>query len=293
MIMTFQTKSADRKPRSYIVIDLESAVVDDVAHRRYQAMERWTPERGKPSRRGYQRGDDPLRTPRWVFQSIVTISAMVLVEHQDGGIGVSALESWSAAVFDERAMVQGLLDLFARYPEAEIVTWGGAMHDLPILRLAAMRLCLTLPKSWGWLAFGYSRDARHLDLQQVATGGFKMKPIHQAEVLAALNLPGKITAAPFAIARLVYARNWKAVRDACECDVISTALLLAHWRQFHDGRTEVGLVVDRILRDVIERRPEAGYTPALQRHRHLLYTEQQAKAVDRMSVLAPWLRDAA
>ncbi|MCE7797360.1 hypothetical protein LWE61_12420 [Sphingobium sufflavum] len=291
--MKYTNTPIDQKPRKYIVLDLESAVLDDVGHRRYQVMERWRPQRGQPSRRNYKRSEDPLQTPRWPFQSIVTISAMVMIEHPDGGIGMTSFETWSAAVFDELGMMQGLLDLLCQNPGAEIISWGGAMHDLCMIRMAVMRLGLTLPTAWRWLAFGYSRDARHLDLQQVVTGGFKMKPIHQAEVLAALNLPGKITAAPFAIARLIYARNWKAVREACECDVISTALMFAHWRQMHDGRTEIGVVVDRILRDVIERHPAAGYVPALRHHRQSLFEEQQAQAASRIPALAPWLGEAA
>ena len=48
-----------------------------------------------------------------------------------------------------------------------------------------------------------------------------------AEVLAALDIPAKISVPAFAVARLIYADQWDAVQEACECDVISTALLLA------------------------------------------------------------------
>ena len=66
-----------------------------------------------------------------------------------------------------------------------------------------------------------------------------MKPVHMAEVLAALDLPGKITIPAFAVADCIAAGQWEAVQSACEVDVISTALLLARWRMLHDGRASI------------------------------------------------------
>ncbi|WP_171005281.1 hypothetical protein [Sphingopyxis sp. 2PD] len=45
----------ERRPRSYIVLDVESAVIDESGHRRYQATERYSPgnDNNQPARRGY------------------------------------------------------------------------------------------------------------------------------------------------------------------------------------------------------------------------------------------------
>lgn len=84
-----------RGPRAYVVLDLESAVTDETGHKRYLAMERWAPRKGKPPRRGYTRGEDPCLTPRWPFQTIVTASIMVLTENGEGGINVARFTTLS------------------------------------------------------------------------------------------------------------------------------------------------------------------------------------------------------
>ena len=219
-------------------------------------MERWVPgPDDEPRRRGYKRAEDPLKTPRWPFQTIVTAAVMVLTEHADGNIEVSLFVTLSAREQSEREVVTGVLQVLEDAPtDAELVTWSGMMHDCPLLTAACLRHGLTLPRGWGWLAFGGGDPVRHLDLARVLSGGFKMKPVHMAEILAACDIPAKITVPAFAVAGLIKAGRWNEVQEACECDVVSTALLRAHWRKLHDPRARVDMVVDRILRRVGELR---------------------------------------
>lgn len=285
-----------RRARSYIVFDVESAVTDESGHHRYQAMERYVPSNDdQPSRRGYKRHEDPLITPRWPFQTIVTAAAMVLVEHPDGNIDVSRFVTLSQPNLDERGIVAGLFQVLTDAPEgAELVSWAGMMHDIPLLMLAAMRHGLTLPKGWGWLAFGGNDPARHKDFARTTTGGFKMKPVHLAEILASLDIPAKMSVPAFSVARLIYAEQWDAVQEACEGDVISTALLLARWRQLLDPRVSADGVTDRILRRVIEMRAGRGYVGELEARRTKLFARQCAVAANDAATLAPWLnQDAA
>ncbi|KQN80550.1 hypothetical protein [Sphingomonas sp. Leaf62] len=285
-----------RRPRAYVVLDIESAVTDETGHRRYQAMERYVPSNNdQPSRRGYKRHEDPLTTPRWPFQTIVAAAAMVLVEHPDGNIDVSRFVTLSQPDHDERAIVAGILRVLADAPDgAELVSWAGMLHDVPLLTLGAMRHGLTLPKGWGWLGFGGNDPVRHIDFARTTTGGFKMKPVHMAEVLASLDIPAKISVPAFAVARLIYAQQWDAVQEACEGDVISTALLLARWRQLHDPRVGADAVTDRILRRAIEMRSGRGYIAELETRRTRLFAKQCAAAAKDAQTLAPWLhQDAA
>lgn len=279
--------------RSWVIIDLESAVVDDTAHKRYQAMERWVPEPGKKSRRGYKRSEDPNQTPRWVFQTVTTAVVMVLIEHQDGNVDIQRLETFSAPRHDEAAVISQLLKVLEDAPVgAELVTYGGRMHDVPILHMAAMRYGLTLPRGWEWIAFGGVGRTPHLDLGHITTGGSKMKQIHEAEVLAALNIPAKIVAPAWTVTKMIYAGAWDQVMEMCEGDVISTALMLVHWRKLFDPRTDVHVAKDRILRRVEALRPNRAYIPAFREYRGQLFAKQQAEAQAKIASLAPWLEAA-
>ena len=279
-----------RGPRSWIVLDIESAVLDDTAHRRYQAMERWTPRPGQPSRRGYKRSEDPLTCPRWPFQTITTAAVMTLVEHADGGIDVVRFDTFSAPEQGEREVLAGVLAVLKEAPSnAEVVTWAGLAHDIPLLIAGCMRHGLTLPEGWRWMAWGgFDRD-RHNDLARTLSGGMKMKQVHLAEVLAAMDIPGKITAAPWAVTRLIYEGRWDEVACACEVDVLSTALLLARWKRLSDPRATIDTVEDRILRRVVELRSTRSYAGVLQSRRKARFAEQLVQAANDAARLAPWL----
>ncbi|MDX5983684.1 hypothetical protein [Sphingomonas echinoides] len=284
-----------RGPRSYIIIDLESAVLDDTGHRRYQAMERWSPGTDEQtSRRGYQRHEDPLKTPRWPFQTVVTASVMRLVDHPDGNVEIATFETFSAPDCDERGVIAGLVQAFADAPKnTELVTWGGAMHDLPLLLCAVLRHKMTLPHDWRWMAFGGDGRVHHVDFARVLTGGFKMKPIHQAEYAAALDIPAKITAAPFMVTKLIDQGRWDLVAEICEGDVITGACLLIRWRRLFDDRAEADAAEDRLLRQICELKPDRGYVAALQARRDARFAAQLTQAANDAAVLAPWLNDEA
>ena len=284
-----------RRPRAYVVLDIESAVTDETGHRRYQAMERYVPgNNDQPSRRGYCRSEDPLMTPRWPFQTLVAAAVMVLVEHPEGNIDVSRFVTLSQPDHDERGVIAGVLQVLADAPQgAELVSWAGMLHDVPLLTLGAMRHGLTLPKGWGWLGFGGNDPVRHIDFARTTTGGFKMKPVHMAEILASLDIPAKISVPAFAVARMIYAGQWDAVQEACEGDVISTALLLVRWKQLQDSRADTASVEDRILRRVIELREGRGYVAELEARRVARFAAQLEMAANDAAVLAPWLVDEA
>ena len=268
----FEAPRDPTAPRCFVAFDVESAVIDDAGHHRYRQMERWVPSNGdSDSRRGYKRSECPLKTPRWPFQTIVAVSAMVLFEHSDGNLDVSRFETFSAPEFDEGAIVGGLFKLLSELPRgAQAVSWAGAFHDLPLITVAALRTGLSLPPHWHWMAWNGEGRAPHIDLCRVLTGGLKMKPIHMSEYLATLDIPAKLTVPPFAVAGLIEARDFQAVQEVVEGDVISTALLLARWRRLLDPRARIEVVEDRIFRGVEELRPSRRYISALRAHRNRL-----------------------
>ncbi len=158
-----------------------------------------------------------------------------------------------------------------------------------MLVCAAMRYGLTLPEDWRWMAFGGDGRQHHIDFARVLTGGFKMKPIHQAEYAAALDIPAKLTAAPFMVAKFINAGQWELVQSVCEGDVITGALLLARWRKLFDARADIDVVEDRILRRIGELRAGRAYVGALEARRSLGFSQRCAVALKQAEVLAPWL----
>lgn len=289
--MKIESPFEPRRPRAYVIVDIESAVLDESGHQRYRAMERWMPGHDDADgRRGYTRAEDPLKTPRWVFQTLVAASAMVLTEHEDGNVDVARFVTLSAPDHSERDVVAGILQVLADAPSnAEFVSWAGSFHDLPMIACGAMKHGLSLPSNWGWIAFGGDGRVRHVDFARVLTGGFKMKPIHQAEYAAALDIPAKMTAAPFMAATLIKAGQFELVKEICEGDVITLALLLARWRKLLDARADIAVVEDRILRRVEEERPDRGYIPELRARRAASFAKRLGAATNDASVLAPWL----
>lgn len=280
--------------RSYVVFDLESAVIEDTAHRRYLQMERWVPDQtDKASRRGYKRGDCPLQTPRWPFQTIVALSAMVLTEHEDGNLQVMRFVTWSLAKHSEAEIVQGFLQLLKETPTgAELASWGAAWSDLPILIAAALRYGLSLPAGWEWMAWQGGGRVPHIDLARVLGGDSKMKPCHFGEYAAAQNIPAKLVVKPADVAKLIEARQFDLVEQVAEGDVIAEALLLTRWRKLLDARADIDVVEDRILRAVEELRPDRAYILTLQAHRAAKF--KLALARPAASDLQPrWLPDIA
>ena len=284
-----------KESRSYVVLDLESAVLNEDGHRRYQAMERYVPGTDSESRRGYKRHEDPLQTPRWPFQTITTASLILMSDHEQGNVQVDRFITLSAPEHSEREVIEGVFDVLAKAPKnTEIVSWSGMFHDMPLLTFGAMRYGLTLPAQWRWLSFGGNDPARHLDFARTTTGGFKMKPVHLAEVLAALDIPAKMTMPAFAVASHIDAGRWDAVQEACESDAIATALLLARWKKLHDGRAPIELVEERILRSIVRLRAGRSYVGELQIRLDALLRSRMIRAANDARWLAPWLeQDAA
>lgn len=266
-------KSTDANdPRWFVVLDTESAVADRSAHDRYREMERWfPPEENLPSRRGYKETEDPLLTPRWPFQTIAAIAALVLVETAEGNVEVARMATFSARELGEAEMVQGLFDLLSQVPtRAQLVSWSGTTADIPLLVVAAMRAGLSLPPRWQWMAHGADNRAAHIDLCHLLSGNSKAKRVHQSEMAAIFGIPAKVTAMPAAVAGLIESGDFDAVEEVVEGDVICLGLILSRWLKLTDERARHDVVEDRILRQVEELRSHRRYIADLKRHRETL-----------------------
>lgn len=281
--------------RHYMIIDIESAVTNLSGHQRYQAMERYVPQPANNfARQGRAAEDRELQSPRWPFQTISAACVMYCVEHDQGGIEPVEMLTWWGDRHDERAIVAGVIKALAAAPEgAELVSWQGAWADIPHLICAASQHGLTLPKGWGWLAFTGEGRVLHIDLARCFSGGAKMKQIHMTEFAAALNIPAKMTLAPYLVAENILAGQHKLVAEVVEGDVITTAMLLGSWRRLLDSKGSLFGCHDRIVRRVTEMRPDRSYVAELEAWRRDRTADAMQAANDDGLFLAPQLFEAA
>lgn len=137
------------KKRFYVFIDTESVVADE-EHARYQTMERFTPRKGQrdSGRRGQRGRNDPLTSPRWMFQEIKVASILVCCTHDDGNIVPVSFDTFSAASLDEKAVLEKLFAVVDSLPaeSTELVSYGGVWADVPRLLIRAMKHDLRLPR---------------------------------------------------------------------------------------------------------------------------------------------------
>lgn len=256
-----------------MIIDVESHV-STLEHQRYQAMERYVPP-AKPVvlRSGHRVDTDPKVTPRWLFREIVTAVVMKCKIEDSQNLVPFEISTFSKPDLDEKAIIEGVFACLGSTPVAdtELVTYNGRNHDVQLLVTRAMKHQISLPRGWAWMANQSRGHVPHLDLLQAFTGGSKMTLAHMSEFCAVMAIPCKVTAAPNSVARFVEAGNFAAVEEMCEMDVISTSLLFCNWKKLVEGRCDVWIAHDRILREVERIRPNRSYIPELAAERRALF----------------------
>lgn len=276
------------KKRFYVIIDTESMVAEG-EHRLYQAAERFRPRSGQrdSGRRGQRGANDPLTSPRWMFQQIIVTTALICATHDNGNIVPVSLNTFSAADLDERAILERLFAVVDDLPpdSTDLVTYGGCWADVPLIVIRAMKHGLALPRPWKWMAWGGQGAVPHIDLMRMLTGSSKMKASHMSEFAAVLDIPAKMSAAPWSAAELTRRREWDRVAEMGEADCITTALLFASWRRLHEGGAAVETVHDRIYREIEALCPGRRYSPIIKERRRRLFEHQASEAKAHMEKL--------
>lgn len=205
----------------YLVYDVEYDR-DAYGHSLYQAAERFSSAEGPRLR-----DNDPRIQARWTFKWPVTISWVTLVE-EDGRLLADSLQTLCCPEQTDGELLKRFFEAINALPaNAQVVSWGGSCSDEPQLRLAAMRLGMSLPKRFV-VPFqqGKRHGSGHVDLMNHLCGDAVR--VHLAEYCAALRIPAKVTAAPIAVSDLVARGKWSLVKSICENDALSTAAVLIH-----------------------------------------------------------------
>lgn len=222
---------------TYIVLDTERRY-DRLAHARYQQSERFDPD----TMSGDYKPEHALNTPRWVLHELTAVCWMAL---SDEGEALSPVYMRSIGLpeTDEKAALKALFEFIAMIEgEVKMVTWGGAIAEVPMILAAASTHQLVLPPRLRPLAeAGFRHDHPHIDLMHRFCG--QAQRVHLAEFAARLEIPAKITCRPDQVSRLMEQGKWAAVKAVCEGDVLTTAALLARYLHMI-GKAPTPLITD-------------------------------------------------
>ncbi|WP_422358192.1 hypothetical protein [Qipengyuania flava] len=165
-------------------------------------------------------GESAEPTIRWPFHRIAAASWLQL--RFDPREEVPAVESVVVLAEDEASeqeMIARFFEALHQAPEAQLVTWGGEVKDLAVLRRSAGEFALVLPRQ---LTDGSPRARERIDLCRAVT--VQARSPHLPEYAAATAIPAKPSPSR-TIGELVEKGNWLKVRDQVLADVLTTAVI--------------------------------------------------------------------
>jgi len=258
--------------RDVLVFDIETVVDAAAARRLLHAPELSDAEaRDALGRYFLEKTDGKNDFPRQPFHQVVAISYAQLVA-EPGEQGLELVVRRVASGGDEKSGEQALLEGFFGMIEKRaprLVTFNGRGFDIPVLKYRAMAHQLACPR---WFSEGSRYDnysarystAYHVDLLEVLSDYGASARCSLDEVAACFGVPGKLDTAGCEVRALFEAGDIAAIRDYCECDVLSTLLLFLRWQLFC-GELSRGAWLRAVegLRNYLE--AEAGARPHFRR----------------------------
>lgn len=198
-----EDRRTNRSPQRIIVVDFEY---------------RWDRTRYE----GYRvaEGESAEPTIRWPFHRVAAASWIQL--RFDPGEEVPAIESVVVLAEDEASeqeMIAQFFEALHQAPEAQLVTWGGEVKDLAVLRRSAGEFALILPRQ---LIDGSPHAKERIDLCRAVT--VQAKSPHLPEYAAATSIPAKPSPSR-TIGQLVEKGDWHMVREQVLADVLTTSVI--------------------------------------------------------------------
>ena len=224
--------------RDVIVFDIET-VPDAEATRRLLGKAGLSDGDARDALRDYflEKTDGRNDFPRQPFHQVVAVSYVQLVR-EPGEKGtelvVRRVASGGGVKSDERELLAGFFSLIEKRAP-QLVSFNGRGFDVPVLKYRAMVHSLSCPR---WFSEGdkwNNYDARyshqyHLDLLEVLSDYGASARCSMHEVAAALAVPGKLETAGEDVRGMYESGEIEAIRNYCETDVCTTALLFLRWQ---------------------------------------------------------------
>ncbi len=232
--------------RDVLVFDIET-VVDADATRRLLHQQELSDIDARNALTAYflEKTDGRNDFPRQPFHQVVAISYVQLVAEpgEEGEeLVVRRVASGGDVKSSERELLEGFFGLIdKRAPR--LVSFNGRGFDVPVLKYRAMAHQLSCPR---WFSEGnryenYSSrfsTTYHLDLLEVLSDYGASARCSLDEVAASFDVPGKLETSGSQVRELYETGDIEAIRNYCECDVLSTLLLLLRWQLFSGELTQ-------------------------------------------------------
>jgi len=183
--------------------------------------------------------------PRQPFHQVVAISYVHLTREigEDGSeLTVKRIATGGTSESSEAEMIEGFFNIIqARAPQ--LVSYNGRGFDMPVLKYRAMVHGLSCPRwfkegdKWNNYETRYSHNY-HLDLLETLSDFGASARCSMHEVASAFGIPGKLDTAGDDVRGMFEGGEIDAIRNYCETDVCTTALLMFRWMLFKGELSE-------------------------------------------------------
>ncbi|SFP07800.1 hypothetical protein [Qipengyuania nanhaisediminis] len=213
-------QALEREARKFLELDAEGRRVRRGLQRIIVADFEYRWDRSRYEGYCVAEGESAEPKIRWPFHRIAAASWMQL--RFDSGEEVPTVESvivLTGEEASEQEMVTQFFEALRQAPNAQLVTWGGEVKDLAVLRRCAGEFGLVLPPH---LLDGSPHARERIDLCRAVT--VQAKAPHLPEYAAATSIPAKPSPSK-QIGQLVEKGDWPKVREQVLADVITTSVI--------------------------------------------------------------------
>jgi len=234
--------------RDVLVFDIET-VVDAEATRRLLHKPELSDTQARDALTAYflEKTDGRNDFPRQPFHQVVAISYVQLVAEpgkEGAELVVRRVASGGNVKSSECELLEGFFGLIAKRAP-QLVSYNGRGFDVPVLKYRAMAHQLACPR---WFNEGnryenYSArfsTVYQVDLLEVLSDHGASARCSLDEVAACFNVPGKLDTSGSEVRAMYESGDIEAIRNYCECDVLSTLLLFLRWQLFSGNLKQGG-----------------------------------------------------
>ena len=183
--------------------------------------------------------------PRQPFHQVVAISYVHFIREmgEDGSeLVIKRIATGGTIKSSEAEMLEGFFKIIdSRAPQ--LVSFNGRGFDMPVLKYRAMVHGLSCPRwfkegdKWNNYETRYSLNY-HLDLLEVLSDFGASARCSMHEVASAFGIPGKLDTAGDDVRGMFEGGEIDDIRNYCETDVCTTALIMFRWMLFKGELSE-------------------------------------------------------